>query len=619
MTADGGQAATGAQDATAFDAKLDEAIRRHQAGRLGEAAALYQSLLAQNGRSLVALTNFGLLLRQVGQVEAGIGLLRRALDIDPAFIGALYSLGNGLGGLRRHEDAAAAFRRVAALAPDHAYALNNLGNVQRDLRRFDAALRCYRAAAAALPDFTDARIHLGVVRQQQNNKAAAERNYRKGLALDPAKPEAHLNLGNLLLERPDPAGAAVCYARALRVRPDSAEARGNYGAALRDLDRADEAMLHQQKALALNPQDVNAYNNIGNGLNYAGRPAAAPVWYRRALRVDPGNALAHFDLGLTLLHLGEYREGWPEYEWRWAGGGPLQARGISRPQWDGRVLGETEVLLVHAEQGQGDVIQLLRYLPMVAARAKKIVLEIQPSLMSLVPDVDADVRLTPRGGPTPPFDLHVPMLSLPGVFGTELHTIPGQAPYLRADPALTARWRDRLGTAPGLRVGLIWAGSPTFKGERLRSPRLAAMSPLVETPGTRFFALQMGDGRRDLEDLTPPGDFTDLGPEIGDFRDTAAIMENLDLVISSCTGPAHLAAALGRPTWIVLPFAADWRWLTEREDSPWYPSVRLFRQDAPGDWRPVIARVKAALAARAETAPTDPAVPSHPAMINEAP
>lgn len=599
MTANGGGNAAGA---TAFDAKLDAAIRFHHTGRLGEAAQLYQALLAENGRSLVALTNFGLLLRQIGRIEAGIGLLRQALAIDPGFIGALYSLGNGMGSLRRHDAAAAAFQRVAALAPDHAHALNNLGNVHRDQGRHAAAERCYRAAVAALPDFADARVHLGITRQHHGDLDAAVAHLRKALTLDPSKPEAHLNLGNMLLSRDETAAAAVHYARAVKVRPESGDARGNLGTALRDLGRQDEAVRHHRAALALNPADVNAHNNIGNDLNYAGYPAAAAPHYRRAARINPRDALAHFDLGLTLLHLGEYAEGWREYEWRWSDGGPLRARGIAQPRWRGETLGPDRVLLVHAEQGQGDVIQLLRYLPLVAERAPRIVLEIQPSLMGLTPPVSASVTLAARGGPLPPFDVHVPMMSLPGVFDTRLDTIPAAVPYLRRDPELTARWAARLGPRRALRVGLIWAGSPTFKGERLRSPRLAGMAPLLDTPGAVFHVLQMGDGRRDLDGWTAPANLIDHGPEIGDFRDTAAIMENLDLVISSCTGPAHLAAALGRPTWIVLPFAADWRWLTEREDSPWYPTVRLFRQDAPGDWGPVVARVKAALAARVSQA-----------------
>lgn len=595
MTSEAG-AVNGGKVRSEADALLETAVFCHQRGQIAEAEHAYRALLGRDPSSLTGLANLALLFRQTGRADEGIALLRKALGIDPTFAGALYSLGNAEGARRRHGAAARAFRHVVALSPDHAYALNNLGNVHRDLGQWAEAATAYRRAALGGPGYADARVHLGIARQQLGDAAGAADSYRKALALDPGKVEALLNLGNVLLEGDAALPAARCYARALGLRPVSSDARGNYASAIRDLGRLDEAVAHYHAALAINPTDENAHNNLGNTLNFLGRPADAVGCYRRALRVNPNGVLAHFDLGLTLLHLGRCREGWDEYEWRWGSGGLQRVRGLPQPLWDGSPApGRT--LLVHAEQGMGDAIQFLRYLPLVAERVGAIVLEIHQSLICLAEDLPKVVSVVPRGGPLPPFDLHVPMLSLPRVFGTDLDSIPTTAPYMRVGSDLVTRWARCLEPAQGLRVGVVWAGSPTFKGDRQRSPRLAAMMPLFDVPGVHFFGLQMGDGRRDLEGRTMPACFTDLGPEIRDFADTAAIMETLDLVISSCTAPVHLAGALGRPAWVVLPFAADWRWLTEREDSPWYPTLRLFRQRAPGPWEEVVGRVAGALGA----------------------
>jgi len=257
-------------------------------------------------------------------------------------------------------------------------------------------------------------------------------------------------------------------------------------------------------------------------------------------------------------------------------------------------------ILLYAEQGLGDTLQFVRYAPQVAARGARVLLEVQPPLVSVLSGLQGVERVIARGEPLPDFDVECPLMSLPRAFGTTLGNVP-TAPYLRPDSQRAAHWRERLRGGEGLKVGLVWAGNPRFPGDRLRSPRLEGLRAVLDVPGVRFFGLQKGPGREDLERVPVPDGFTDLGPEIDDFADTAAIMANLDLVISSCTGPAHLAGALGVPLWVVLPYSPDWRWLTAREDSPWYPTARLFRQSRVGDWADVAERAADALRALGRT------------------
>ena len=326
-----------------------------------------------------------------------------------------------------------------------------------------------------------------------------------------------------------------------------------------------------------------------------GRPGPAAADFARALADRQQDAGLHWNLGFARLMAGDYAGGWPEFEWRrhddraeppW--------RRFSQPTWRGEAL-EGRTILLYAEQGLGDTLQFLRYVPLVAARGGRVVLEVQPSLMPLMAGVDGPQQVIARDDPLPPFNLECPLMSLPRAFGTVVNEMPADIPYLRADAARVAHWRGRLAAGEGLRVGLVWAGNPRFPGDDQRSPRLAGLRGLLDVPGCRFYGLQMGPGRADLVDAVMPDGFTDLAPEIADFADTAAIMANLDLVVSSCTGPAHLAGALGVPLWLALPFSADWRWMTGRDDSPWYPTARLFRQPTPGDWNSVAGRMAAEL------------------------
>jgi hypothetical protein len=306
----------------------------------------------------------------------------------------------------------------------------------------------------------------------------------------------------------------------------------------------------------------------------------------------PDYADAHFNLAASLLLVGQFDEGWREYEWRWKQEKKKpHLRGFSQPLWDGGDIGD-RILLLHAEQGLGDTLQFCRYVPAIAA-GRRVVLEVQRPLVPLLAGLPGLERIVAQGDPLPPFDLHCPLLSLPLVLGTTLETIPGQTPYLRADPQRTAAWRERVGQLDGLKVGLVWAGNQAMSGDRRRSARLELFSELADLPGVSFVSLQKGPAASQ----SPPSglilhDWTD---DLQDFGETAALIEALDLVIGVDTAVVHLAGALGRPVWLLNRFDRCWRWLLNRDDSPWYPTLRQFRQSQPGDWRGVLREVRAEL------------------------
>ncbi|HEY0837851.1 MAG TPA: hypothetical protein VGE72_28300, partial [Azospirillum sp.] len=350
------------------------------------------------------------------------------------------------------------------------------------------------------------------------------------------------------------------------------------------------------------PADVAALSTRANAARDLGRLAEAVAGHGRADRLSGGEPTVRWNYALALLLAGRLQEGFAAHEARWrARGFPTAPRGLPQPLWQGEDIADRTILL-HEEQGRGDAIQFARYAPLVAARGARVVLEVGEDLVGLMRTLPGVDTVIARGEDVPPVDVQCPLLSLPHAFGTTLATVPANVPYLAADPARAAGWRRRL-AGDGLKVGLVWAGNPAFAGDRDRSPGLVALLPLLDVPGVRFYGLQLGPGREELADRALPAAFTDLAPHVADFMDTAAIMDNLDLVISSCTSPAHLAGALGRPVWVLLSAVPDWRWLMGRVDSPWYPTARLFRQPRPGDWAAVVAEVRAALLERALSAP----------------
>ncbi len=486
-------------------------------------------------------------------------------------------------------EAEAGYRRILAVQPNHADSLHYLGLIAAQLGRHDRAVELIGRAVAVRPGMPDYLNNLGLSLLVLGRAADAVDAHRRAVTQAPGMAEAHNNLGNALRALDRPAEAEASYRQALALAPDMAPAHNNLGAALADLDRLDEAERSYRAALERWPDYPEAYNNLGNTLRALGRWPAATASYRQALALAPDYAEAHYNLGWSLLLAGDFAEGWTEFEWRWRIAGGQVARDLPAPFWTGEPL-DGRTLLLHAEQGAGDTFMFCRYVAL-AARRGRVVLEAPAPLVGLLSRLPGLAGIVTAGAALPPFDLHCPLLSLPRAFGTTLATVPAEIPYLAADPVRIAAWRERLRGIGGRRIGLVWAGNPTQRDDRRRSIPLAALAPLATVPGVTFVSLQKG--RRE----TPPDgmrlvDWTD---ELRDYDDTAALIEALDLVVGVDTGVVHLAGALGRPVWVMNRFEPYFAWMTERADSPWYPSLRQFRQTAPGDWVGVIESVRAAL------------------------
>ncbi len=575
---------------------FDLALRHRQAGRLEEAERLLGQILARQPEHADAMRFLGLIARQQGRDDMAVDLLRRAIALRPNYAEAHYDLGNVLTGKGQLDGAIAAYRQAIALKPDVPEAHYNLGVTLQDNGRLDEAIAAYRQAIALNANFTEAQNNLGIALVEAGQFDEAIVACRRAIALNPTLPEAHNNLGIALKRKGQFDEAVAACRRAIALRPNYAAGHGNLGNALRGEGQLDEAITAFRKAITVKPNLLEAHYNLGNALVDKRRPDEALAAFRRAIAINTTSPEAHYNYSLAMLTLGQLQQGWEEYEWRWkCKEFPSRPRDFTQPQWDGCPL-EGRAILLHAEQGLGDAIQFIRYLPLVQRRGGKIILECHGKLRRLLQPMAGGCQIVTRGQPLPAFDLHCPLLGLPRVFQTNLASIPKTVPYLQADAEDAERWRQRLANhSPAVNVGLAWAGSPIHQNDRNRSIKLAKLAALGRASGVRFFSLQKGEAA--AESKTPPAgmELVDWTEELNDFADTAALVANLELVIAVDTAVAHLAGAMGKPVWTLLPIFPDWRWLLEREDSPWYPSMRLFRQSSWGDWDSVVTRVVEAL------------------------
>jgi Flp pilus assembly protein TadD len=444
------------------------------------------------------------------------------------------------------------------------------------------------------PNYPEAYYNLGTGLQQQGQLDEAVTCYHRALDLRPDYSEAHNNLGCALHQQGRLGQAVACYRTVVELRPDFPTAYSNLGVALQNQGRLDEAIVCHRKAVDLRPNSPEANYHLGNALAHQRRMDEARSSLIKAINLRPDYPEAHFYLARILLALGDMAAGWEEYEWRWQTPQMIKAhRNFIQPQWRGEAA-DGRTLLIHAEQGFGDTMQFCRYAPLAAARELRVIMEVQKPLVRLLSGLPGVELVIARGEELPPFDLHCPMLSMPLALGTTLMTIPGATPSLHADDGQVAAWRARLAAMAnqGPRIGLVWAGYPAIHSpvqaarDRRRSLAPDRLAPLFDLPGVHFFSLQKG-GPAAPEDF-PLSDFMN---EAEDFADTAALIANLDLVISVDTAIVHLTATLGKPVWMLDRFDPDWRWFTGRCDSPWYPTLRIYRQPRPGDWDPVLAEI----------------------------
>lgn len=555
-------------------------VARMQAG--ADAVAMAERLLAHDPTDATLLHIAGLAARAQGDLKQALMWLGRSVALAPRNADFQNSMAVVLRAMGLRDEAIAAYKRGLAVAPTHAGILGNYANLLIDKERpkhaggkqreqdRDAALALLRTMAKAHPRETSSWTRLGEALHGAQELANAVKAYRNALLLEPAHPDALANLGLSLRGLDELEKGTRWYRRALHIDPRNVAVWINYASCLRGLERMDEALSATDAAIAL----------------------------------DPNNGSAHFARSMILLLLGRLAEGWKEYEWRWRTT-ILVSRPFPQPRWTGQPFAGKS-LLIHTEQGMGDLLNFVRFMPAVKALGGTVVLEIQPELarmMDRFPGVDV---MFERGGPPPPTDLQLPLLDLPSVLNVTLENLPQDASYLTAPEAKVEAWRHRLGPDNALRVGMVWAGNPDHANDKRRSIPASLMRPLLKVRGTSFYSLQVGGRSGDLKELG--NRITDLSPELTDWTETAGALMNLDLLITVDTSVAHMAGALGRPVWGLLPIECDWRWLLHREDTPWYPTMRLFRQNMRGDWVEVLARVAQRLSELAgQSAAKDPA------------
>jgi tetratricopeptide (TPR) repeat protein len=561
---------------------MQAAVALHRQGRLREAEKLYARVLKAAPEHFDALHLLGLAKAQGGQMGEAYRLMSAALKLNPKAPDVFMNLANVLHALKRDAETLDCLDKALALRPGDVNALHERGNALLTLGRPQDALACFDQVLARNPRHGDARLNHGTALANLGRGEQALADFDAALALMPGHPAALYNRGN----------------------------------ALSDLGRYDEALAAFDHALAAAPNHVKAWNNRGRALQALNRHADAAGSFDKAIELQKDYADAHFNRALSLLALGDLRRGFEQYEWRWKRTRMTDTRrGYGKPLWLGEYPLAHKTILLHAEQGLGDAIQFVRYAPLLARAGATVVLEVQPELKNLLAGLAGIASCHARGDQLPAYDVHCPLGSLPLALKTEPTSIPADIPYLRADETRLAQWRTRIAALPGKRVAMAWGGNVSHANDRNRSIDLALLEPLLALDGVSFLSIQRELRDNDAERLARHTNVRHLGGELTDMADTAAVTALADLTISVDTSVAHLAGALARPVWVMLPFAPDWRWTPARdpekcepvfrkdhaqtknfEHSPWYPQARLFRQLALTDWPSVIAKLRAELA-----------------------
>jgi Flp pilus assembly protein TadD len=626
-----GRALEKAPDFAAAQGNLSVMLRLM--GRAEEGIGVLRRALQGKADNPVALRGMGYALMKQGDFAGAADMLLKAVQLDPD--DPVTNAGLGAARLRqqRYHEAEASLRKALGQMPAEPEIHMNLGVALRMLGRHDEAIGSLRVALLLRPSFADAMINLGLMLFERGRAEEAAESLRRAIATEPQRGDAHFALGQVLGASGDEAGAIASLRRAMDTMPDpaaaysalsamltghrhlgalvdlerqmvarnpgSAPARIRLGRALARAGRLDEAVEACQRAQTLDPGSIDAVATIGAVRYVQGRAGEASAAFAAVLALRPGDPVARTTLAMIQLTHGNYEEGLAGFETR------LETPQLAAFRPAGKRLPklaeagslEGRLVLLAAEQGVGDTLQFLRYAPLLAARGARVMLEVQAPLVPLVAAMPGIAGVTAQGAPVPETDFTCPMMSLAHVFGTRLDTIPAAVPYLAAPAEQRARWGGRLGGGtPGRRrVGLCWSGNPAFSADMFRSMALDVFAPLLADPTLEVHLVQTDIRAGDDAVVAAHPGVVDLRRELGDFADTAAVLERMDLVISVDTAVAHLAGALGRPVWIMLPYAADWRWLEGRADSPWYPTARLFRQAVLGQWSPVLRAIQASL------------------------
>lgn len=572
---------------------METAMRHQQGGRLQQAQQLYELVLQASPNHAGALHSLGVIAYHAGKYDEATRLIGEAIAKSPRVAQFYNSIGVVFEALGKQGQAVAAYQLAVSLKPDYAEAYNNMAVALHSQGDLSGAVDKCRQALAAKPDYAEAYSTMGFSLRMQGKYDEAIESYTRAVRLRPDFAEAYNQLGVVLNIQGRGDEAIENYRRALRLDADYGEVYNNLGIVLKWRGQLDEAVANYRQALRLEPDFVEAYYNLANALRDLGRCDEAIENYKQAIRLKPDYTGAHWNLAHAYLLAGRFEEGWKGYtRWRYADRNiDYYPHRYDAPCWDGsEFVGKR--LFVHYEQGFGDNIQFLRYLPMAKARGGMVIYEARRPMLGLLRgfagiDVLIEAKTT---RPQIDFDFYAPLLDMPQIFGTTLETIPADVPYIYADPAKVQYWSAKL-AGPEFKVGVIWAGRPTHGNDHNRSCRLERFAVLAGIEGVRLYGLQKGAGAEQVEEMSDKMGIMNIGAQFEDFADMAGAIENLDLVVSVDTAGLHLAGAMGKPIWALLPFAPDWRWMLHRQGSPWYPTMRLFRQKKWGWWEEVFQRV----------------------------
>ncbi len=579
-----------------FDALHFLGFIAFQTGKSAEAVKLFGAALAINPKDAMAQNNTSAALVNLGRYDAAVESADAAIALRADFAGAYNNRGNAFMGLKQFQRAIESYDRALASNPKLADALSNRGSALAELGDNAAALQSYDRAIALKPDLAKAYGGRAIVLDRLGQWGAALMSWERAVAFEPRVAEYHCGRGGTLRGRKNYDAALQSYDRAIALQPNLADAHYNRGLVLFDMGRPEAALQSYDKAVALQPDFAAAYNNRGIVLSELGHHQAAVESYERAISVRPDYTDAHTNLGMAYLRLGDFDKGWEHYERRLKNPelGRL-VRDFAQPQWTGREPLAGKTILLHNEQGLGDALHFSRYAKMVSNLGARVILEVPASLTTSLANLEGVADVVARGEPLPAIDFHSPLLSLPWAFKTTAQRIPTIARYVTADPEKVSEWRRRLGEKTRPRIGLTWSGNAAQKNDHNRSIPFLHFAELLPE-GFDYVSLQKDVRDQDREALNARADIMQFGDDLKDFSDTAALCELMDLVVTVCTSTAHLAGAMGKPVWVLLSFNPCWRWLTDRSDSPWYPSAKLYRQARPGEWKSVFAEVKADLA-----------------------
>jgi len=534
--------------------RLQRAMALHQSGHLLQAKVMYENILSTQPRNADALSLLAIVATQSGDHALAIETINKAIKIDPSNAGYYLNRGSAQKSLNQLTDAVASFNKAIVFKPAYAEAYSNRGVAQRELKQLTDAIASFNKAIAIDPGFAEAYSNKGHALRDHKQLEAAVASCDKAIAIKPNFAEAHSNRGNALRELNQLEAALASYDKAIAIKPDFAEAHSNRGLALQDCHQLDAALTSFDRAIALNPNYLESY----------------------------------FSKSQALLLGGDFDAGWALYEWRWkCKSTGLTKRKFHQPSWLGVESLKDKTILLYGEQGLGDTLQFCRYASLVAALGARVIIEAPKVLLEILRGLEGVSEVVANGSTLPAFDYHSPLLSLPWVFKTNISTIPSNQAYLKGDADFAIQWAEKLGVKTKPRVGIAWSGSGTHTNDHNRSIELSNLLPHLPE-GLEYVSLQKELREVDKATLKNSPNFRHFGEDLHDFSDTAALCGLMDFVISVDTSVAHLSAALGRPTWVLLPYSPDWRWLLNRTDSPWYSSVKLYRQQAANDWESVL-------------------------------